>query len=63
VNIRFLPGTIFVNHPCALPIFLDDMPVLVNPYPEWNSKYGVLVCGKKYADSYSVIEDCAAIIF
>ncbi len=47
------------NHPRALPGFPDEMPALVNPYPEWNSTYGVMVCGKKYADSDSIIEDCA----
>ncbi len=33
-----------VNHPRALPGFPDERRALVNPYPAWQSTYGVLIC-------------------
>lgn len=35
----FLP-----NHPIALPGYPNEMPALVNPYPNWKKSYGVLLC-------------------
>ncbi len=32
------------NHPRALPGFPDERRALVNPYPAWQDKYGVILC-------------------
>ena len=32
------------NHPRALPGFPDERRALVNPYPNWRERYGVLIC-------------------
>jgi 4-amino-4-deoxy-L-arabinose transferase-like glycosyltransferase len=32
------------NHPRALPGFPDEIPALVNPYPGWQQRYGVIMC-------------------
>lgn len=38
------------SHPRALPGFPNQMPALVNPHPQWQQQYGVLICsnGKHY---------------
>lgn len=35
------------EHPIALPGYPDQMPALVNPYPNWNKEYGVILCYKR----------------
>ncbi len=32
------------NHPIALPGYPNQMPALVNPYPNWHKEYGVILC-------------------
>jgi hypothetical protein len=32
------------NHPRALPGFPNERRALVNPYPAWQQKYGVIIC-------------------
>ncbi|TAL60523.1 MAG: hypothetical protein EPN84_09445 [Legionella sp.] len=46
------------NHPRAIPGFPDRMPAMVSPHTTWKKEIGVIVCGKKYADSAVVIENC-----
>lgn len=48
------------HHPRAVPGFPDERPALVAPVSDWQSKYGVLICGKKYADSEAVVTGCAS---
>lgn len=47
-------------HPRALPGFPNEGAALVNPYPEWQHQYGVLVCSypKRYNSKGEVNQAC-----
>lgn len=53
------------NHPIALPGYPNQMPALVNPYPNWKKQHGVIVCyshrfGNADKDNIGCINDTKA---